>query len=54
MNRSNPFAWIAAVMALVVLGGGAWFLFFAPYGEAPIMAAKDDMPRYRAGAFEGV
>jgi membrane fusion protein, copper/silver efflux system len=52
MKRLNPFGWIAGVMALVILGGIAWLNFSPQGGGAPILATKDDMPRYRAGALE--
>tara|TARA_R110001599_G_scaffold326461_2_gene539045 strand:+ start:9163 stop:10605 length:1443 start_codon:yes stop_codon:yes gene_type:complete len=39
-------------MALVILGGIAWSNFSPRGADAPALATKDDLPRYRAGAFE--
>jgi len=52
MNRLNLIRRIAAAMALVLIGGGAWVWISQLDGEAPAVATKDDMPRYRAGTLE--
>jgi Cu(I)/Ag(I) efflux system membrane fusion protein len=52
MTRSNLTRWIAAVTTVVAFGGGAWVYISTPDGEELAITAKDDMPRYRAGAFD--
>lgn len=52
MNQSRAFLWIAAIAALAIAGGGAWFFLHGPASEAPVTVAQDDMPRYRAGGLE--
>ena len=52
MNTSKTLLWVGGTIALLIIGGGTYFFLSGSGTSDPSMAAKDDMPRYRAGTFE--
>ncbi len=52
MKHSKIHLWVAGIVALVVLTGGAYILLSESGSEAPAMVAESDMPRYAAGGLE--
>jgi len=52
MKTSNKVLWFIGALNVIVLGVGAYFLFFSSEAAGPAMAMNDDMPRYRAGHLE--
>ncbi|MCZ6894810.1 MAG: FixH family protein, partial [Gammaproteobacteria bacterium] len=51
MTPLKTLLWVVGTLTVVVLAGGAYFLFSSP-DDAPSMTMNDDMPRYRAGSLE--
>jgi len=49
MNQSKTLLWVAVITALVVVGGGAFFLVSGSDVGDPVPVVKDDMPRYETG-----
>lgn len=52
MTTSKTLLWVGGTVALLIIGGGTYFFLFGSSASDPSMAARDDMPRYRAGTFE--